>query len=177
MKESSTSLRLFFGAIAVLYLISFGFFSLAMSFIGLGGEYLFGSVSAIMGFLVGIIEAIILLYFAITLPKYLNAEKVKYVKWFLIISFLLALIPGISSWVMSQTAPNIISIVVSALVTWYLFHNVSRLSRPVPVSEPVPAQMGPQPTGIKKRISGGTAFIIILAVIAVAVIGLIFAGQ
>lgn len=143
MKESSTSLRLFFGIIGVLYFLSTGFLFMLLGLLGMSGAFgdLFtGSPLALFNTVLGVMWSLGYLYFAFALPSYLNPERAKYVKIFLILplamTFLWTALDFLTLGYIDFFTP-----VIAVLVTWYLYANVRRLSHPpVPVSVQTPSQ-------------------------------------
>ena len=128
MKESSTSLRAYFGVIGFFYLFSIGAVSVLTSALGLGA-ILLNSPAAIVNTIIGALEAIGFIYFAITLPQFLNADKVKYLFWFLYANFGVAVLGALIAYVATGTL-QYIGLGFSALITWYLYRNVSRMALP-----------------------------------------------
>ena len=138
MRESSTSLRLYFGIVGVLYFLSTGFLFALMGPLGLSGAFgnLFaGSPLALLNTVLGVVWSLGYLYFAFTMPSYLNPERVKYVKIFLVLPLAMMLLwAAIGFLTIGQT--DFITPVIGALITWYLYANVRRLANP-----PAPAPM------------------------------------
>ncbi len=136
MKESSTSLRWFFGVIGIWYLFSAGFVTILFGNFGLG----LSSLAAISGFyvvnlVVQTVFALADIYFAFALPRYLHPSKSGPVKIFLIAQFVWVLL-GVAWNYLVGGGPDIVSLIVSALLTWYLFHNINKLSSAALVSTP-----------------------------------------
>jgi hypothetical protein len=142
MKESSTSLRWFFGVIGGLNLIFTAIGAVALSALGLVG-LIAGSIVMIVAIAVNVIESLIYIYFAFTLPKFLNPQKAKFVEWFVLATFALTLIMSALTVLVEHGSVNYLGIVISALVTWYLYHNVHKLSyapaAPAAAVAPAPA--------------------------------------
>ena len=179
MKESSTSLRWFFGII--------GLFVLLGAVLTLGVASVMGGVSGLLNgpltsLALGVIyllQGIILIYFAFTLPRFLTPEKAHYVEWFLWGSFALTVIVDVLQFVFVHTSPDIVSLVISALITWYLYRSVHKLSRaptqvPASIITPMPEAVVPKKKG---TISTGLALIIILGLITILFTLLILYGN
>ena len=128
MKESSVSLRLYFGVIGAFYLFSVGVVSLLTSALGFGAV-LFSSPSSIVTTIIGVLQAIGFVYFAFTLPQFLNADKVKYLFWFLYANLGVALLGALIAYVTTGSL-QYFAVGISALITWYLYRNVSRMAVP-----------------------------------------------
>jgi hypothetical protein len=138
MKESSTSLRLFFGVVGVLYFLSTGLVVALMGSLGLLGalgDLFTGSPVALLTTALNIAWSLGYLYFAFTLPSYLNPQRVKYVKIFLLVPLASTLLWAAIGF-LTTGKTDFITPVIGVLVTWYLFANVQRLSNP-----PAPAQV------------------------------------
>ena len=171
MKESSTSLRWFFGVIGTLTLLSTLLVLWITSAIGLSGLIGTGSTANVVLRVIYLVEAVGLIYFAFALPKFLNPEKAKYVEWFLLFPLALAVITDLIQFFSTSVYPDFITLVISGLITWYLYHNVHRLSY-------VPAQVVVPVTSAKKgTISGGVFLIIILGLITILVSLFIWYGN
>lgn len=132
MRESSTSLRGYFGIVGIFYFLSTGFLLAIMGPLGLSGAFgdLFaGSLLSMLNTLLGVVLSLCYIYFAFTLPSYLNPERAKYVQIFLILPpAILLLWTAIGFFTIGQI--NLISPAIAALITWYLYVNVGRLSKP-----------------------------------------------
>ena len=138
MRESSRSLRLYFGVVGVLYFFSTGLLFALMGPLGLSGAFgsLFtGSPLELLNTVLGVVWSLGYLFFAFTLPSYLNPERVKYVKIFLVLPLAMMLLSAIIGF-LTIGLFDFVTPVIGALITWYLFTNVRRLANP-----PVPAPM------------------------------------
>jgi len=140
MRESSTSLRVYFGIAGVLYFLFTGFLFALMGPLGLGGAFgnlFIGSPLAVINTILNIVWSIGYIYFAFALPGYLNPERSKYVKIFLVLPVAMMLLyAGIGFLTSGQI--DFITPIIGALITWYLYANVRRLSNPpAPVPSPV----------------------------------------
>ncbi len=113
MKESKTSLRLYFGLLAILTVLSG---DLWYALAGTPSLIDIASIVQILGYV----------YFAVTLPKYLNQERVKYVKGWLLIVFALSVI---ITFINGPETGGYIGLAIAGLLTWYLYNSVSRLSK------------------------------------------------
>lgn len=140
MRESATSLRLYFGFIGLLY-VAFLFFGLMLGASLVGMEFVIRSFLSspleLFMFVVNTIFDIGYLYFAFTLPSYLNPERVAIVKNFLIASFAVSVL-GVLIKLMSSGSISIFGLAISGLVTWYLYSNVTRIA--TPPSAPLPPE-------------------------------------
>ncbi len=140
MRESSTSLRLYFGIASVLYFLSAGFLFALMGPLGLTsafGNLFIGSPLALINTLLNIVWSIGYIYFAFALPGYLNPKRSKYVKIFLVLPVAMMLLnAGIGFLTSGQT--DFTTPIIGILITWYLYANVQRLSNPpAPAPSPV----------------------------------------
>lgn len=128
MRESSSSLRWYFGIIGVFY-----FFSVALVYGILGNFGALGVVTNSPFFLiqniVSGVESIGFIYLAIMLPKYLNPESVKYVLYFVLATFGATLVWSVVGFATSGQI-GFVNIAISALITWYLYRNAQRLAIP-----------------------------------------------
>ena len=134
MKESATSLRWYFGVIGVWYLVSAGFIFSLLGGLGLSA-LLIGSALSTVNTIFGVVSALGDIYFAFTLPKYLNPNEVKYVKGWLLGTFGVSILLLIVGY-LTQDQLSYFGVIVGSLLTWYLYVNVRRLANP-----PVPAPM------------------------------------
>ena len=128
MKESSTSLRLYFGIIGMVSLFSIPVWIFYTYALGLGA-IVFSSPAVIFGTTIGALGAMGFIYFAIRLPQFLNAQKVKFLFWFLYANFGMAVLGTIIGF-MTSGRLDYIGLGFKALYTWYLYRNVSRLALP-----------------------------------------------
>ena len=132
MKESTSTLRLFFAVVGVFYVVSMVFRIAVMKDTGLPIAPHASFVvwlMAVADVMLSAIWTVGYLYFAAALPKYLNPEKIKYIKIFLLAPFVEALLW--QAWSLFTSGGfDVIGIAISALITWYLYSNISRLACP-----------------------------------------------
>ena len=117
MKESEKSLRLFFALMAILSIVSGDLWFALAGTPDLSKASLFDFIT--------IVEILGYLYFAFTLPKYLNPKRVVYVKGWLVVAFLFSAILTITE---SPYAMSYVGLFIGAAFTWYLFMSVGKLS-------------------------------------------------
>lgn len=131
MRETAKSLRWYFGIVGLLYFYGTGFMFVLLGGLGfpdlLTGA-LFGSPLNTLNTLLNFVWALGYLYFAFALSKYINPEKVKYVKIFLLVPFVEMILWSI--WGFLTTGIPNLYLIGSGLVTWYLYANVHRLAVP-----------------------------------------------
>ncbi|MDP2648547.1 MAG: hypothetical protein Q8P19_01465 [bacterium] len=138
MRESSTSLRIYFGIVGILYFLSTGLLLALIGLFGLSdafGNLVTGSPMALFNTILGTIWSLGYLYFAFTLPSYLNPERVKYVKIFLLVP-LASMLFWAAVGFLNTGQIDFITPVIGALITWYLYANVRRLANP-PAPTPI----------------------------------------
>ena len=127
MKESSASLRWYFGVVGMWALFSEVFFGAANIFLG-RLNLLADSPFALLSLSVGLITAFFCVYFAFTLPKFLNPEKEKYVTFFLLAALCVSVIVSLVDSYPTITGISYFRVAGRILIAWYLYHNVHKLS-------------------------------------------------
>jgi len=144
MKESARSLRWYFGIVGILYFIGGGLAFILLGGLGLSALFssaLFGSPLSVLNTILNVVWAIGYIYFAFTLPRYLNPEKVKAVKIFLLVPFAELVLWTVYGFLTTGQV-SFLTVIFSALFTWYLYANVSRLAHP-PVAPSAPMATPP----------------------------------
>ncbi|OGJ08661.1 hypothetical protein A3I95_02865 [Candidatus Nomurabacteria bacterium RIFCSPLOWO2_02_FULL_44_12] len=125
MKESITSLRWYFGLVGVVYILVSG---LVVVLLGRSNSLNLLHYSSVASMIVTIIFALGFIYFATALPKYIASGKIHFVQKFLIINFAVGVL--LIFWRYAETGSLAYSnLVISALLTWYLYANIKRLSK------------------------------------------------
>lgn len=115
--ETAGTLRLYFIASSLLLLIN-----LAMT--GFTTSFMYQNLYSDWIALVVSITAISYLYFGLALTQYLAPAKVKIIKAWLVISFFLVAEANLAEM-------DYVSLIITALIVWYLFSAVSRLSKAI----------------------------------------------
>ena len=115
--ETAGTLRLYFIASGLLLLIN-----LAMT--GFTTSFMYQNLYSDWIAVVVTITAISYLYFGLALTQYLAPAKVKIIKAWLVISFFLVAAANLAEM-------DYVSLIITALIVWYLFSAVSRLSKAI----------------------------------------------
>lgn len=117
MRETVGSIRVFFAVVGMIIL---------------GSLYLvwgaLDSLSSVLDMGISIVWGLGYLYFAVMLHSYLSLEKVKIVKFFLLLPLTEHFVISMWHFLTNAASPDVLSLGVNILITWYLYSSVSRLS-------------------------------------------------
>lgn len=137
MKETVTSLRLYFGIVGAFLGIS-TLFTLTPFIVAGGLMYIFLLPPILLLQLVtGLVWTVGYIYFAFTLPNYLNPKRSKFIKLFLVLPVAASIVWNVIG-LFGYGSVDILALVVGVLITWYLYATVKRLSKSTPAPTPAP---------------------------------------
>lgn len=124
MKESVLSLRLLFVVVGIFLVISGAF--IAIFSLVVPSQYLVVTL-LIVQLLFSIAFGFRYVYFGLYLSKYFNQYKVRTLKKFLLVSYGMELIFVFIEFIENDRI-DFLTIVLGALIMWYLYRSVGRLS-------------------------------------------------
>lgn len=124
MRESILSLRLFFIIVGIIVAGS-GVVLAISSLVVLGSSL--ASIFLLAQLASNIVFGFGYVYFGLSLRKYLNQDKVKALKKFLLVSYGVGVILTFIEFT-ADGRIDFLTLVLGALITWYLYRSVGRLS-------------------------------------------------